>query len=387
MQSKPDMIPALVILEEFKGTQIEVSEYLAAIRRPDFIYAPTFRQQIGIICEHLHNNYINVSYERIGFVFHENKYAVRHQHCKYLYGKNKNGRPSKLTDEQIHLVIQKINSYHSNPGYALYPGFEDIEEFIFQSFNIQIKRDTLRHIINLKLSNLFKTVIGRPMDSKRVEANIYDIDSNLNKLSEIIEGVHSNFIINIDEIGNQDFADAELKTLIAPATYNQLYAPYPVSRSITRASCIAAISAAGLVCIPQVAITRATLDDDIYDYMPVNSAQIVQTDNGYINTDSFKNWFSNIFLPALRRLRTQFEYNGKAIVIMDGLKAHQNLISQIDSEKENIFFHFLVPHSSDQTQPLDLVLFGVMKKFEQNYQKKRLISTVKPVNKNNQLFI
>lgn len=72
---------------------------------------------------------------------------------------------------------------------------------------------------------------------------------------------------------------------------------------------------------------------------------------------------------------------------MDGLKAHENLISQIDSEKENIFFHFLVLYSSDQTQPLDLVLFEVMKKFEQNYQKKRLISTVKPVNKNNQLFI
>lgn len=175
-----------------------------------------------------------------------------------------------MTDEQIHLVIQKINSYHSNPGYALYPGFEDIEEFIFQSFNIQIKRNTLRHIINLKLSNLFKTVIDRPMDSKRAKANIYDIDSNLNKLSEIIEGVHTNFIKNIDEIGN-------LKTLIAPASYNQLYAPYRVSRSITRSSCIAAISAAGLVCIPQVAITGATLDDDIYDYMSVNSAQMVQT--------------------------------------------------------------------------------------------------------------
>ena len=181
------MIPALQIVNDFQGTMIEIQEFKNAINRPDFLYATTFRQQIGIICEHIHNDFIKVSYERIGKVFNENKFAVRNQHYKYLYGKNKNGRPSKLNDEQIKKVIQKIYSYHTNPGYSIFPGFDDIEEFILNEFNIQIKRDTLRHIINLKLSNIFKTVIGKPMDSKRIEANILSIDINLNILSELIE--------------------------------------------------------------------------------------------------------------------------------------------------------------------------------------------------------
>lgn len=206
------------------------------------------------------------------------------------------------------------------------------------------------------------------MDSKRIEANILSIDLNLNILSELIEGVPIQFIINIDEVGNQDFADAEIKTLIAPAEYSKLYAYYPVTRSSNRSSCIAAISPAGLVCIPQIAVTRTTLDTEIYEHLPVDSVQIVHTDNGYINSNSFENWFKTIFLTALHELREKYKYNGKTVIILDGLKAHYNIIDKIDAEKENIIFHFLVAHSSDQTQPLDIGLFGIMKRSQQNFQ-------------------
>lgn len=109
------------------------------------------------------------------------------------------------------------------------------------------------------------------MDVNRVEANIDLIDINLNILTEIIQWVLTNFIFNIDEVGNQDYADAEIKTLIAPVYYEQLYAYYPIPRNGTRSSLIAAISPCGMACIPQVTITRATLDDDLYDYIPLNS--------------------------------------------------------------------------------------------------------------------
>lgn len=56
------------------------------------------------------------------------------------------------------------------------------------------------------------------------------------------------------------------------------------------------------------------------------------------------------------------------LIILDGLKAHYNIVEKIDTEKENIVFHFLVAHSSDQTQQLYLGLFGIMKKFQQNFQ-------------------
>lgn len=73
------------------------------------------------------------------------------------------------------------------------------------------------------------------MDMNRIEANIDLIDINLNILSEIIERVPINFIFNIDEIGNNDYEDAKIKTLITPVNYNQLFAYYPTLRNGTRA--------------------------------------------------------------------------------------------------------------------------------------------------------
>lgn len=74
-----------------------------------------------------------------------------------------------------------------------------------------------------------------------------------------------------------------------------------------------------------------------------------------------------LFLPKLHELREKFKYDGKAVIILDSLKAHHNIVEKIDAEKENIVFHFLVAYLSDQTQPLDLGLFGIMKKFQQNF--------------------
>ena len=96
------------------------------------------------------------------------------------------------------------------------------------------------------------------MDTKRVEVDINSMDLNLNVFSELIKGVLNNFVINIDEVYNKDCANAEIKSLIAPVSYNQLYASYPLSRSSAKASCITSISPTGLVCIQQIAVIRAT---------------------------------------------------------------------------------------------------------------------------------
>ena len=56
------------------------------------------------------------------------------------------------------------------------------------------------------------------MDSKRMEATIYDIENDLNELKEKIEGISFPFIFNLDEMGEQQYADALKKSVIVPAS-------------------------------------------------------------------------------------------------------------------------------------------------------------------------
>lgn len=41
---------------------------------------------------------------------------------------------------------------------------------------------------------------------------------------------------------------------------------------------------------------------------------------------------------------------------------------KINLQKENIVVLFLATHTTDQTQPLDLTIFGIMKRFQMNYR-------------------
>lgn len=88
----------------------------------------------------------------------------------------------------------------------------------------------------------------------------------------------------------------------------------------------------------------------------------------------FLSWFNDIFLQELHYLRSRYNYFGRAVIITDGLFAHHKAFDQINLQQENIYIHYLAAHSSDQTQPLDLGIFGGMKRFIPNYKNKSDLS-------------
>ena len=95
---------------------------------------------------------------------------------------------------------------------------------------------------------------------------------------------------------------------------------------------------------------------------------MVHTDSGYFNTQSLVFWIYSQFLPSLIRLRQKFNYFIPSILILDGFSAHYNAFKNVNLLQENWILHYLTPHSSDQTQPLDLCIFNSSKQFMSNYR-------------------
>jgi hypothetical protein len=75
----------------------------------------------------------------------------------------------------------------------------------------------------------------------------------------------------------------------------------------------------------------------------------------------FDLWGDDVFFPAIEERRRKFGYTGKIVLLMDGLGAHHTGRFAGKCAREGIEPVFLVPHSSDQCQPLDLVTFGLLK--------------------------
>ncbi len=361
-----EMIPRIEIQNEFVGNEKEKEAFTAAINNPNYKNAQTFRTQVGIICTYLRSDEVLVSFDRIGKVFNEPGHCIMDQFHKFNRGYRPDGRPPKLSDEQIQAIAEYIKNLHLSENYQKFPTYYQIYEFVAQKFKKYIYTDTLRHIIREKLGHLFKSVVGIPMEENRMAVSLDDIEKNIEELKQKIEGVPTKFVFNLDEVGYEEFCDAHEMHVIVPIDYKLQTAPYAINRR-KRTSVLACISCDSFEIIPQFTVTRTTIDSEIYKYLPASQINVVNTQKGYITSYSFQIWFSNIFLPYLRDLRQKNNYNGQSVLILDGYAPHFRAIQHFNLAAEKLTLHFLVPHSSHMMQPLDLCIFSVMKNIQCNY--------------------
>jgi hypothetical protein len=78
--------------------------------------------------------------------------------------------------------------------------------------------------------------------------------------------------------------------------------------------------------------------------------------NGWFDTFQFEKWFFELALPYLRRLE------GKKMLIGDNLSSHISGDVIQACKDHNIQFVCLPPNSTDKLQPLDVGVFGPVKK-------------------------
>lgn len=372
----PKKLEPCPMINDFEGTDEEIYAFQFAINQQEYINARTFCEQIGILSSYLRNNSINVSLARIGEIFGVSRSTIFDQLKNYMRGDAKNGRPSLLTNDELYQMITFIQGCHINEAYPIYPSFLDIQDYIYQQFRKDIKYDTLYHIITCQLKDLFTTRNAQPMEQLRMEVPTELIEQNINQLRQEIEGVPLEFIMNLDEMGQQDFADAETKTVIVPHGYEDSFAPYPIERKGDRSTVLVCINDLGIVGRPLFAVKRTYGDLEIYKKLPLNSLEVVHTKKGYINTRSFELFIRNIFIPSLLELRNKYNYQGPAILIMDNYEPHSLALQNIHLENYNVIVHYLPPHASDQLQPLDTVIFGLMKRLMNNYRNNPQVSNL-----------
>jgi hypothetical protein len=81
-----------------------------------------------------------------------------------------------------------------------------------------------------------------------------------------------------------------------------------------------------------------------------------------MTTRLFVKWAEKVFFVAMEERRTRTEYQEPALVILNGCSSHHPVEFLQACDARNIDVLVLVPHSSDQCQPLDLVTFGLLKR-------------------------
>jgi hypothetical protein len=127
---------------------------------------------------------------------------------------------------------------------------------------------------------------------------------------------------------------------------------------------------------PFLIINRLTIEAElaIFGHDRANVC-IVSQEKAFMTHCLFELWGREVFFPTLEDRRRQFNYRGRALLLMDGLGAHHTQRFLDECKERDVDVLFLLPHSSDQTQPLDLVTFGSLTKRFANGSKCRFFQT------------
>ena len=272
------------------------------------------------------------------------------------------GRPPLLDDDQV----DALRFYIADRMDKRMPcSYDDILEFFEDEYGVLLNIGSLRNFI--ARSREFKTVTGVPLEDSRLFSDAGEIDAYFDRVDEMLRTaqIPAAFVINVDESGFNEFVDARETTRIVPNDYAHNSIPVAITRAEKRATLIGAICADGHALKPMVVLQRETLEGEllIRGYT-VDKVLFARSDKGFVTTRLFTRWGRQALLPEVQRRRAELDYDGPALLLLDGFGCHQSAEFVEMLEEANILCVFFPPHTSDQLQPCDLGIFGNQKHYQ-----------------------
>ena len=91
---------------------------------------------------------------------------------------------------------------------------------------------------------------------------------------------------------------------------------------------------------------------------------------GFCTNELFTDWMTSKFILYLASQRQKYNNIGKAIINMDCFKGYKKSLKTLDNvlKRFNLKIILILPHSSDQVQPLYLFGFNLQKSKTQKYR-------------------
>lgn len=274
------------------------------------------------------------------------------------------GRNPFLDGAAKEKIKRKINERAANKNPISY---RELQQYIRDEFSVVVSLEYLYKWISKE--NDIKSIEAEIMEKDRVEVDICNIKDYFNTLKSYADGIPSNFVFNCDETGIQQWVD-RLKNLTVIVPSNVESAKIGIQKSNEkRLTVLFCISMDGTYIKPYVLTERLSVNTKLLERgLTPDKIEFIHTVNGFMNSDIFLKWLLDVFIPELQIRRKKYNYEGMAILVMDGFGSHLNFDSLDVLTRENVKVVYMPPHSSHLLQALDVTLFGLFKK-ELQYNK------------------
>jgi len=171
--------------------------------------------------------------------------------------------------------------------------------------------------------------------------------------------------INMDETGCVSKPDKNIKMKCVVHLDSRVFPRKKENTDYRHISIISAITLDGESLKPMVIVPRKRYEKEIENERWYSSMEYSFSESGYNTIKNMHEWVINVFAPYVLSIREELgQPDAPCILIMDNLTAHGNSdVMNLFNNIGNIYVVFLPPHSSHFMHALDLLFFGVFKKF------------------------
>ena len=96
---------------------------------------------------------------------------------------------------------------------------------------------------------------------------------------------------------------------------------------------------------PMIFLYRKTFEEDAFlsGYNESNILFAHQKKNWFMKSSLFEIWDENIFFEEIKRNRMKYNYQGPALLLLDGLECHYNKKFRLNVKTETFILCFLFP--------------------------------------------
>ena len=174
--------------------------------------------------------------------------------------------------------------------------------------------------------------------------------------------INPHLILNMDETALDSTRPTKKIQVVSRSVAPR---PYKAERGENHIMFVAGVGITGWSLTPMVIINTQTVTPSLgtrFGFPVSHNGHITTSDSAYINDELFGYWVDEILVPGVQNKRKQLDLreDEPALLILDRCFAHdRERLKQLS--KHCIEHHFLLPHSSHLTQPLDRGVFSAHK--------------------------